>query len=125
MSDNDYTIIGRRIRENRKELGLTQQQLSSRSGVSMQHISNIENGRTQFSLKAVNRIKRVFEECGLYDPGLQVEEVEQKWMSDIYDIMSDCTIGERTFLVKMLQNTKELIRQSEDAAAVLGGKNHK
>ncbi len=125
MSDNDYTIIGRRIRENRKELGLTQQQLSSRSGVSMQHISNIENGRTQFSLKAVNRIKKVFEECGLYDPGLQVEEVEQKWMSDIYDIMSDCTIGERTFLVKMLQNTKELIRQSEDAATVLGGKNQK
>lgn len=125
MSDNDYTIIGRRIRENRKELGLTQQQLSSRSGVSMQHISNIENGRTQFSLKAVNRIKKVFEECGLYDPGLQVEEVEQKWMSDIYDIMSDCTIGERTFLMKMLQNTKELIRQSEDAADVLGGKTQK
>lgn len=125
MSDNDYTIIGRRIRENRKELGLTQQQLSSRSGVSMQHISNIENGRTQFSLKAVNRIKKVFEECGLYDPGLQVEEVEQKWMSDIYDIMSDCTIGERTFLMKMLQNTKELIRQSEDAADSLGGKTQK
>lgn len=125
MSDNDYTIIGRRIRENRKELGLTQQQLSSRSGVSMQHISNIENGRTQFSLKAVNRLRRVFEECGLYDPGLQVEEIEQKWMSDIYDIMSDCTVGERTFLMKMLQNTKDLIRQSESEVSDLSGKTQK
>ena len=112
MPDNDYTIIGRKIRENRKKLGLTQQQLANRSGISLQHVSNIETGKTQFSLKVVNQIRKVFEESGLYDPGLDLDEAEQPWMSDVYDIMSDCTLDERNFLMRMLENTKELIRES-------------
>lgn len=115
MSDNDYTIIERRIRENRKELGMTQQQLSIHSGVSMQHISNIENGKTKFSLKAVNQLKKVFEEYGLYDPGLNIDEIDRNWMSDVYDIMSDCTVGEIDFLVKTLKNTKDLIRELRES----------
>lgn len=112
MPDNDYAIIGRKIRENRKKLGMTQQQLANRSGISLQHVSNIETGKTQFSLKAVNQIRRAFEECGLYDAGLDLGEDEQPWMSDVYDIMSDCTLDERNFLMRMLENTKELIRES-------------
>ena len=112
MPENDYTIIGRKIRENRKKLGMTQQQLANCSGISLQHISNIETGKTQFSLKAVNQIKKVFEESGLYDPGLDIDTEQQPWMSDVYDIMSDCTLDERNFLMRMLQNTKELIRES-------------
>ncbi len=112
MPDKDYTDIGRNIRENRKKLGMTQQQLAIRSGISLQHISNIENGKTQFSLKAVSQIKKVFEESGLYDPGLDLNASEQYWMSDLYNIMSDCTLDERNFLLKMLQTTKDLIRES-------------
>ena len=112
MPDNDYAIIGRKIRENRKKLGMTQQQLANRSGISLQHVSNIETGKTQFSLKVVNQIRKVFEESGLYDPGLDLDEAEQPWMSDVYDIMSDCTLDERNFLMRMLQNTKDLIRES-------------
>ncbi len=112
MPDNDYTIIGRKIRENRKKLGLTQQQLANYSGISLQHISNIENGKTQFSLKAINQIRKVFEESGLYDLGLELDGTQQPWMSDVYDIMSDCTLDERNFLMKMLQSTKNLIRES-------------
>lgn len=124
MPDNDYTIIGRKIRENRKKLGLTQQQLANRSGISLQHISNIENGKTQFSLKAVNQIRKVFEESGLYDPGLDMDKAKQPWMSDVYDIMSDCTLDERNFLMRMLQNTKDLIRESGVPGSALKGGLH-
>ncbi len=112
MPDNDYTNIGRKIRENRKKLGLTQQQLANLSGVSMQHISNMENGKTEFSLKAVSKIKKVFEESGLYDPDLNVDTSKQPWINDVYDIMSDCTLDERYFLMTMLQNMKDTIRKS-------------
>ena len=112
MPDNDYTNIGRKIRENRKKLGMTQQQLANRSGVSMQHISNMENGKTEFSLKAVSKIKRVFEESGLYDPDLDVDTTKQQWINDVYDIMSDCTLDERHFLMTMLQNMKDALRET-------------
>ena len=112
MPDNDYTNIGRKIRENRKKLGLTQQQLANLSGVSMQHISNMENGKTEFSLKAVSKINKVFEESGLYDPDLNVDTSKQPWINDVYDIMSDCTLDERYFLMTMLQNMKDTIRKS-------------
>ncbi len=112
MPDKDYTDIGRKIRENRKKLGMTQQQLAVKSGISLQHISNIENGKTQFSLKAVGQIKKVFEESGLYDPGLDLNASEQPWMSDLYNIMSDCTLDERNFLMKCLKSMKDLIRET-------------
>ena len=112
MPDYDYTNIGRKIRENRKKLGMTQQQLANRSGVSMQHISNMENGKTEFSLKTVSKIKKVFEESGLYDPDLDGDTAKQPWINDVYDIMSDCTLDERHFLMIMLQNMKDAMRKT-------------
>ena len=49
----DYTAVGAEIRELRKERRMLQEELAERIGVSVPHISNIENGKTKFSAQVL------------------------------------------------------------------------
>ncbi len=51
--------VGQLLKERRKELGLTQIELTRRVGVTKHHISEIECGRKQMSLKCFNKILNV------------------------------------------------------------------
>jgi len=46
----DYTLIGKRIRERRLALKLTQERIAEAADVGIQHMSKIENGHTKLSL---------------------------------------------------------------------------
>ena len=46
----DYVAIGQRIRQFRKQRGLTQEQLAEMIGISTTHMSHIETGTTKLSL---------------------------------------------------------------------------
>ena len=55
----DYDLgndVGRLIRETRNELGITQQELSERTGISQSSISRIENGSSVPSLVTLKKI---------------------------------------------------------------------
>lgn len=46
----DYIAMGKRIKDLRKDRGLTQENLAARTGLSSAHISNIETAHTKTSL---------------------------------------------------------------------------
>ena len=46
----DYYEIGQRIRKNRRALGLSQEELAEKIGISSTHMSHIETGNTKLSL---------------------------------------------------------------------------
>ena len=46
----NYNALGKRIREHRRALGLTQEQLAERTGVSLSFIGHIERGTRKASL---------------------------------------------------------------------------
>lgn len=51
----DYRDLGIRIRKRREELNIPQAELASRAGLSVQHISNVENAKSRVGLeKLVN-----------------------------------------------------------------------
>ncbi len=52
MPDYSRLKIGHRIKDARKAADLSQSELAERTGLSSQHISNIETGRTDVSLVA-------------------------------------------------------------------------
>ena len=54
-----------RVRELRQKLGLTQQQLAERIGISHSSLQNKLQGRTQFTLKEMRDIQAVFADCSL------------------------------------------------------------
>lgn len=58
VNDSDRLLrnIGSVLRQYRKERGLTQGQLSKAAGVSVNHISSIENGTTDLGMKVFFKI---------------------------------------------------------------------
>lgn len=56
MNNLDYRVIGKKIRERRKALEITQEQIAEYLDVNPSHISNIETGRAHPSLVALVNI---------------------------------------------------------------------
>lgn len=51
--------LGNKVRNRRYELGLTQEELSQRTGLSTGHISDIENGhRKEIQTKTIKRLAK-------------------------------------------------------------------
>lgn len=72
--------IGRIIRERRKELGLSQEQLSEKIGVSYQQIQRYENGGSMLNVENVQRVAMALSiSVSQFFEGIPVD---QKTMSD-------------------------------------------
>ena len=52
----DYIRLGERLRDKRRELGITQEELCAMANLSTTHLSNIENGNTKVSMETAFRI---------------------------------------------------------------------
>lgn len=47
---------GKRIKEIREKIGMTQTELSNKSGISQEHISRLENDRFTFNVKTADKL---------------------------------------------------------------------
>lgn len=61
LTDEDYRDIGKRIAKLRENKNMTQNDLASATGFSIQHISNIERGHTKLALSALIKLSNAFE----------------------------------------------------------------
>lgn len=64
MSEINYKLLGKKIRERRKDMHVTQEQLANDLLVNPSHISNIENARSYPSLTALFTISNSLK-CGI------------------------------------------------------------
>lgn len=55
----NYNDLGARIRRRREELNMSQAELASRTNLSTQHISNVENAKTRIGLEKLIAITNV------------------------------------------------------------------
>ena len=55
----DYYKIGQKIRQYRKALGLSQEQVAEQIGISVTHMSHIETGNTKLSLQVLVDIAKI------------------------------------------------------------------
>ena len=56
MPELDLVLLGKRIRDARKECGLTQKELADQTGLAAKTIQNIENGRKNPSYDTLARL---------------------------------------------------------------------
>ena len=61
MFEPDFKIIGERLRERRKFLGMTQEQVADATNVNVSHISNIEHNKVKISLSLLINICQVLD----------------------------------------------------------------
>ena len=58
------TILGRFVRKLREQKELTQEQLASKTGITYQYLSGLENGRENFSIDILDSLGKALD-CAL------------------------------------------------------------
>lgn len=106
----DYQIIGKRIREIRKEKHITQEALAELSGVEPSNISHIERAATKVSLPTLVNIANALNVTAdelLYGNLKKSGHISH---SIIEALLSDCTPDELKALAEMIKTTKSILR---------------
>ena len=107
----DYKTIGKKIRERRHEMNLSQEKLAELCDVGTTHISHIETGNCIPSLKTfisiINSLSCSADEI-LCD---ELDNSEHTYMSEISAIMNDCTSKELMIMTDTLKALKESLRK--------------
>lgn len=93
----DYKIIGKRIQKARTALGLTQEALSEKVGVSTNYLSKIEGGHEKPNLEMLGKISAAAD-ISIETLITGVVEERQYLQSDIAGILSACS-PEKTRLI--------------------------
>lgn len=107
----DYKIIGKRIKEKRVKLGLTQAALAELSGVEPSNISHIERAATKLSLPTLvaiaNALGSTLDEL-VYD---NLNKSEHVSLGMIGDLLADCTPLELASIAELIRTTKAVLRK--------------
>jgi len=106
----NYIDIGKRIQEQRLQKKITQERLAEMVGLSVPHMSGIENGKTRFSFQSILRIANALELsmdellCGSLTQGKIVVQ------SEFADLLADCTVEEAGVILNTVKALKKSLR---------------
>lgn len=106
--------IGKRIKQSRKEQGLSQAELADRMNVSPSYLSDIENGKTNFSLETLIRLTESLQISSDWLLQTDIPSVKTIHSAEIENILSDCSSSESQLLIKMLKDMKKTIKQTNN-----------
>ncbi len=108
----DYSLIGLRVKEVRKQSLITQAQLAEMTELSISYISHIETAQKKASLESLVRIANAL--------GITVDELlngnqlnnPTEYQTDIDLIMADCSQTEKRLMYELIQSTKNILRNN-------------
>ena len=110
----DSIRAGKRIQESRRGQGLTQEQLAERVGISVGHMSNIENGKTGFSLGVLTKLRMelgVPVDMLLFGPPAGEDEIYGMAARELGALLKGCTKTQALAVLDFIHSTGVLLRQ--------------
>ena len=100
----NYALIGKRIRETRKQRGLSAEELAEIADLSTVYISYIENAKRKPSLESLIKISNALE--------ITIDEL--LYGNLLYNptdlLMADCTSTEKRYIFEVLSAIKNILR---------------
>lgn len=109
----DYLSIGKKIKENRRHMGITQETLAEKVNVSIPHISRIECGFSSPSLQTLVDI------CNVLD--ITIDDLMRDSLSagsninrQLEELLSDCSKAELNFLANVIPALLYELRNMEE-----------
>lgn len=108
----NYALIGKRVRETRKQQKISQERLAELTDVSVSYISHIETARKKASLSTLIRIANAL--------GITVDELlngnqiynPNDYQTDLDQIMEDCSLLEKRLIFALVSATKDILRNN-------------
>ena len=98
--DNLKKVIGFRIMQKRKKLGILQKELAEAIGLTDNQISNIENGG---SFPCMNNLLKICDALDITPDYLFVGTIRRRFKDDIIDMISFCTPEEQKTIWLLIQ----------------------
>ena len=99
--------LGERIRETRKERGLTQLELAEKVRISPTYMSEIELGKSNFGVETLIRISEELQVSTDWLIRAAVPEVNAIYQNEIHSIIKDCEPALIEYMLQMLQLMKK------------------
>ena len=109
----DYAAMGKRIKRLRREQRLSQERLAELIDVSTPHMSNIENGKTKFSLQVLIDLANALNttpDVLLLDQMKSQDKTRCMVIEEIDRELSDCTMAQMTLIEESVRNTKKILK---------------
>lgn len=105
--DIDYSIIGERIRQARKNKGWSQEKLSEEIDVATAFLSRVERGHSQINLKRLAQISRALE-VPLEKLITGVAIASEKYLDkELYNILINCTPDKQKLIYNIAKTISE------------------
>lgn len=107
----DYVSIGKQIKKNRLNRGMTQEVLAEQVNISIPHISRIENGSSSPSLQTLVDI------CNTLDITIDdlmqdsLPAVKKRIGGRLESLLADCTTAEMNMIVNVVDVLLQEIRE--------------
>jgi transcriptional regulator with XRE-family HTH domain len=111
---NDKLLeIGSRIKLARKNLKLSQAELSELLDISPSHMSDIENGKKNIGIEIFMRMTETLGVSADWLLRTDTPKATQISNDEFSELLSDCTPTEREMLFKILKDIKEAIMKAK------------
>ena len=108
----NFVLIGKRVRETRKQQKLTQDQLAEMSDLTVGYISHVETARKKASLSALISISNAL--------GITLDELltgnqlhnPTDYQTYIDLLMADCSLMEKRMIYELISAAKSILRNN-------------
>ena len=106
----DIDRIGQRIREIRRDRGVTQETLAEAAEISVPYLSCIERGSKNVSLQTLIRFAAALDvTVDRLLVGIQSADKEA-FLPEVCELLEECTMLERRAIFEVLKATKDALR---------------
>ena len=106
MSPADFSTLGERIKQRRRELELSQEALAERASLSPPHISRIECGQKVPRLESLVSIAEALE----ISPDELIYDVPVP-RAELKDLLADCSESDKRVILKTAQALKTALKK--------------
>ena len=106
----NYALIGKRIKEHRLSLKLTQERLAEAADIGIQHISKIENGHTKLSLPCIIAIANALQTTVDHLLMDSMDVSKPKIIYEADSVFADCTPAEIYVMTQVINTLKKCLK---------------
>lgn len=101
MYEPDFKIIGEKLRERRKFLGMTQEQVADAANVNVSHISNIEHNKVKISLSLLIRICQILDTTVDYILANEFPHATSTIDNELMNVLRDLSDEQKELLLRI------------------------
>ena len=106
----DYALIGKRVKNCRLAMSLTQETLAEAAGIGIQHMSKIENGHTKLSLPCLIALANALQTTVDHLLMDSVDVSKPDIVRAAESVFSDCTPSEIFVITQTVNTLKQSMR---------------